>query len=42
MEILKALFRNIKLLILDEPTVVLTPLKDWGNLKTLRIIIAMV
>ncbi|MFQ6129413.1 MAG: ABC transporter ATP-binding protein [Candidatus Hadarchaeaceae archaeon] len=36
-EILKALYRGAKLLILDEPTSVLTPLEIEGFLKSLRV-----
>ena len=35
-EILKALYRNVELLILDEPTGVLTPSGDYSFFEVLR------
>ncbi len=39
-EILKALYRNAKILILDEPTAVLTPLETEALFKTLKMLVA--
>ncbi|VAW14218.1 ABC transporter, ATP-binding protein (cluster 11, riboflavin/purine nucleoside/unknown) / ABC transporter, ATP-binding protein (cluster 11, riboflavin/purine nucleoside/unknown) [hydrothermal vent metagenome] len=39
-EILKALYRNARVLILDEPTAVLTPLETEALFKTLKMLVA--